>query len=222
MIGFIADFTHATTGKILVTQDAVITPVNLTPAVAHRLLFVQDGTGGHTVSIGGVKWAGGEPTYTTTADTETVIDLVFMQGVVYASLFGTGFAPGSISVEVPVQRDVVLTTFAPLILSDVQPGAGEVQLQTFAPIVKAPLVNPDLAALTLTTFAPLVKVGPSPPTGEITLTTFAPGVPTIRSPGLQTGMVITTFAPTVFPAQVHPPIGGIDLETFAPIVSVTS
>ncbi len=221
MIGFIADFTHATTGKVLVTQDAVITPVNLTPAVAHRLLFVQDGTGGHTVSIGGVKWAGGEPIYTTTANTETVIDLVLMQGAVYASLFGTGFAPGSVGVDVPIQRGVVLTTFAPTVLSDLEPGTGVLQIQTFAPLVKAPFVNPALAELALTTFAPLVKVGPSPPTGEITLTTFAPSVPTIRSPGLQTGMVITTFAPSVFPVQPQPDTASLSIEGFPPAVTVT-
>ena len=217
----LVDFLHATTVKIEVTAATTVTPINLTPGVPHRLVFIQDGTGGFAVTIAGVEWAGGEPTYTTTANTKTLVDLLLVQGTIYASMWGTGFAPGSVSV-LPPPGGITLEGFAPLILSDVQPGTGVLQIETFAPLVKAPLVNPDLAALALTTFAPLVKVGPSPPTGEITLTTFAPSVPTIRSPGLQTGMVVTTFAPTVYPAQKHPPTGGIDLETFAPIVSVTS
>jgi hypothetical protein len=217
----LVDFLHATTVKIEVTAATTVTPINLTPGVPHRLVFIQDGTGGFAVSIAGVEWAGGEPAYTTTANTKTLVDLLLVQGTIYASMWGTGFAPGSVSV-LPPTGGVALTGFAPLILSDVQPGTGVLQIQSFAPLVKAPFVSPALAALDLTTFAPTVKVGPSPPTGEITLTTFAPSVPTIRSPGLQTGMVVSTFAPTVYPAQKHPPTGGIDLETFAPIVSVTS
>lgn len=246
MIGFLADFTHATTGQITITQDVVITPVNLTPGVPHRLIFIQEsedrvvtsgetrivtvtsetrvvtaGTaGGHSVTIAGVEWAGGESVYTTTAGTKTVIDLLLVQGTIYASMWGTGFAPGSISITPEVNRDVVVTSFAPDVLGDLEPGVGTMTILTFTPRALAPHLAPATPALTVTTFTPLAFQAVAPAQAEITLTGFVPGIPILWFP--PTGAItLTTFVPTVFPAQAIPPEASIDMTTFAPLVTIT-
>lgn len=78
--------------KATLTGNVTFTVSNMRPGTTYVLIWVQDGTGGRTVTFpSGIRWPGGTtPTFNTTANRVSVISIV-----PYSSTIGLAFFAGT-------------------------------------------------------------------------------------------------------------------------------